>query len=61
MAGMVVLEKDFNLAREQVYTPDRIEIDNIPGMGAVVVRWIVKGNSQYSIEVNSPKGGVLNK
>ncbi len=59
LAGMIVEDKDFDLTKEQPYSPEKIEIDNIPGMGAVTVRWIVKGNSKYTIEVNSPKGGVV--
>jgi hypothetical protein len=32
-------------------------VENIPGMGAVKVRWIVSSASNYSITVDSAKGG----
>jgi hypothetical protein len=57
MAGMIVLDKDMKLTREQPYSPQQIEIDNIPGMGVITVRWIVSGNLDYSIMVDSEKGG----
>jgi hypothetical protein len=60
VSGMVVLDRDFNLTREQVYHPEKIEVRNIPGMGAVSVRWIIRGNDDYNIQVNSAKGGVVN-
>jgi hypothetical protein len=57
LAAMVVLDEDMNLTKEQLYQPDQIEIDNIPGMGVVKVRWIVTGNKDYTIIVDSAKGG----
>lgn len=59
VAGMVVLDKDFDLTSEQAFTPEKIELANIPGMSEVRVRWIVRGNKNYSIEINSAKGGVV--
>ncbi|MFT4033062.1 MAG: peptidase M14, partial [Siphonobacter sp.] len=44
---------------EQKLTPQTLEVPNIPGMGYVKVRWIVKGNlATWNIEVNSQKGGL---
>jgi len=57
LAGMVVINDDMNLTKEQSYNPDQIEISNIPGMSAVRVRWIVSGNNDYTIIVDSDKGG----
>jgi hypothetical protein len=57
LAGMVVINNDMNLTKEQSYDPDQIEISNIPGMSAVRVRWIVSGNNDYTIIVDSEKGG----
>ncbi|MCY7349377.1 MAG: M14 family metallopeptidase [Cytophagaceae bacterium] len=49
----------FESYREQKLTPQSIEVANIPGMGYVKVRWLVKGNpSTWNIEVNSQKGGL---
>ena len=56
---MIVLNKDMKITKEQSYNPDQIEVANIPGMGAVIVRWIVSGNADYSIKVDSEKGGKL--
>jgi hypothetical protein len=59
-AGMVMENLDFNVGREQKTSPAVIEVANVPGMGVVHVRWIVKGNpSNYTIEINSRKGGVV--
>jgi len=57
LAGMIVLNKDMKLTKEQSYQPDQIEIDNIPGMSAVTVRWIISNNKDYIITVDSQKGG----
>jgi hypothetical protein len=59
VAGMVVLNEDFNLTKEQKFTPQTIEVPTIPGMGAVKVRWIVSGKvDKVTVEVDSRKGGV---
>jgi len=57
IAGFVVENEDFNKLSEQKVNPEKLAIDNIPGMGAVKVRWIISGNSNYSINVDSAKGG----
>jgi len=59
LAGMIVQDKDMKITREQPYTPQRIEIDNIPGMGTVIIRWIITGNDDYSIKIDSEKGGKI--
>lgn len=56
-AGMVVLDADFNKSTEQKYSPERIEVENIPGLSTVKVRWIVRGSGKYTIKVDSAKGG----
>ena len=60
VSGMIVLDRDFNLTVEQVYHPEKIEVRNIPGMGSVTVRWIIRGKRDYRVQVNSAKGGVVN-
>lgn len=62
LAGMIVKNRDMNVTAEQQNKPERIEVDNIPGMSAVVVRWIVEsGASGYTIKVDSEKGGIVTK
>lgn len=61
LAGMVVENKDLNITREQKNDPATIAVENIPGLGSVVVRWIVQGNSRYTITVDSKKGGQIVK
>lgn len=57
LAGFVVENEDFKKYAEQKVNPEKISVDNIPGMGAVKVRWIVSGGGNYSITVDSAKGG----
>lgn len=59
VAGMVVENEDFNEVTEQVQHPSKISVANIPGMQTVKVRWIVYGNENYTITVDSAKGGVV--
>tara|TARA_R110000850_G_scaffold277058_1_gene421827 strand:+ start:45027 stop:46760 length:1734 start_codon:yes stop_codon:yes gene_type:complete len=59
VAGMVVENADFNIVKEQKHNPQRMEVENIPGMGTVKVRWIVSGGGNYSIKVDSAKGGLV--
>lgn len=61
IAGMVVEDRDMNKAREQQMNPQVIEVDNIPGLGSVTVRWIVSGGKNYTIKVDSKKGGVVSR
>jgi murein tripeptide amidase MpaA len=58
VAGFVVTDPLQNLAVEQKRDPTNIEVTNIPGMGAVTVRWIVRGSGRFAVTVRSPKGGV---
>lgn len=57
LAGFVVENEDFKKYTEQKVNPEKIAVANIPGMGAVKVRWIVSGGGNYSITVDSAKGG----
>ena len=57
ISGMVVLDKDYNISREQKRDPARIEITNIGGYQHVDVKWIVKGGSSFTVRVESVKGG----
>lgn len=51
-------ETDFD---EQKHNPEKITIDRIDGNSTVVVSWIVSGSGPYAIEVNSVKGGKVEK
>jgi hypothetical protein len=57
IAGMIVEDDDFNKVKEQVYSPETIKVRNIPGMKTVKVRWIISGDRNYKINVDSAKGG----
>lgn len=59
VAGMIVENEDFGVTSEQKVNPEKLEIANIPGMGSVTVRWIVSGRGNYSLTVDSAKGGLI--
>lgn len=62
VAGMRVLDKDFNVTKEQKYKPAQIEIPTIDGMSEVRVKWIVKGDLKNAkVIVDSEKGGKVEK
>ena len=58
VTGFVVNDEDFNKVVEQKQNPERIVLENIPGMDVVKVRWIVSGGGNYQIKVDSAKGGI---
>lgn len=60
-AGMIVKNRDRNQTVEQKHSPQQLEVDNIPGMDSVVVRWIINEDDEYTVTVNSAKGGVTSK
>jgi hypothetical protein len=61
IAGMVVQNRDLNITTEQKATPETIEVDNIPGMGTVTVRWLVQGTGKITINADSRKGGLATR
>jgi len=62
IAGMRIINNDFNVTEDQKFKPERIEIPAIDGMSEVKVKWIVKGNpNKAKITVDSEKGGVIEK
>jgi len=61
IAGMIVEDRDLNMAIEQKVNPSVLEVKNIPGMGSVTVRWIISSGKNYSVKVDSKKGGVVSK
>jgi hypothetical protein len=60
-AGMIVDDVDFGNTTEQTHSPETLRVDNVPGMGHVTVRWIVRGNGSFTISVDSDKGGKLSE
>ncbi len=61
ITGMVVENADFNRNTEQVQNPSKMEVANIPGNDVIHVRWIVSGSGNYTITVDSAKGGIVSK
>lgn len=61
VSGMIVQNPDFNITREQKNDPSNLKVANIPGNGYVTVRWLVKGGSNFTVRVDSKKGGVASK
>lgn len=61
LAGMVVENADLNLATEQKTAPETVQVRNIPGLGSVTVRWIIQGGGNYTVTVDSRKGGVARR
>jgi hypothetical protein len=61
IAGMIVTNEDFGVTKEQKVNPEKIVMTNIPGNSIVKVRWIIKGNSNYKVSVDSAKGGIASK
>ena len=58
IAGFIVTDRLANIATEQKRNAKRIEVANVPGMGTVMVRWIVRGGGPFTVTVDSEKGGV---
>lgn len=56
-AGMIVEDKDFGITAEQTNNPGILRVENILRMNHVTVHWIVLGNSDFTISVDSNKSG----
>ncbi|MBN1482519.1 peptidase M14 [candidate division KSB1 bacterium] len=59
VAGFVVTNPLLNLTVEQKYKPERININCVPPMASVYVRWLITGTPRGSIVYDSAKGGLL--
>ena len=57
VSGAIVQNRFFGPAQEQKRHPERIEVENIPGMGAVYIRWIAEGKGPFTVTIDSEKGG----
>lgn len=60
-AGMTVEDADFGITTEQTHNPETLKVENITSMDEVIVRWIVRGNGDFTIRVDSNKGGTLSE
>ena len=57
IAGMLVEDPDLNITIEQKKNPGRIEVANITGYERINLKWIVKDGNQFTVRVESVKGG----
>jgi murein tripeptide amidase MpaA len=57
VSGMILEDRFLGIGREQRLHPEKLELETIPGMGAVMVRWIVDGKGPFTVLVDSEKGG----
>ena len=61
VVGLTAGNRFFNDAREQERDPANLKVERIGGMGAVYVRWIVRGAGPFTVSVRSVKGGIASK
>ncbi|MBN1465091.1 peptidase M14 [candidate division KSB1 bacterium] len=61
IAGFIVQDPLMNHTIEQKRRPERINLDAIPAMMTVQVRWIVAGKARGTIVFDSRKGGVVTR
>jgi hypothetical protein len=61
VAGLGSSDPLFGEAREQKHDPAEVRVDNVPGMGAVYVRWLVRGSGPFAVTVRSIKGGAARR
>ena len=57
LTGTILENRFTGQASEQKRNPQRLEVNTIPGMGVVYVRWILDGKGPFTITVDSAKGG----
>ena len=57
LGKMIVQDSDLNNTKVQNGDPSVIHLENIPGMTVVRVRWITEKGSDFSVTVESTKGG----
>lgn len=61
LVGTVVENRDFGFTVEQKQDPANVKVANVPGNAIVTVRWLVKGGSNYTVTVDSKKGGRVSR
>ncbi len=57
LMGGVLKNQYTGEVEEQKLNPEKIKIENIQGMGAVYVRWIIEGSGPFTVTISSAKGG----
>ncbi len=57
VSGVVLENRMLGIGTEQKRNPERLDVETIPGMGTVSVRWIVEGKGPFTVSVDSKKGG----
>ncbi|MBF8296502.1 MAG: peptidase, partial [Bacteroidetes bacterium] len=57
ISGGILQNRFLGIAQEQKHHPERLEIESIPGVGAVYVRWLVEGKGPFTVTMDSEKGG----
>ncbi len=61
ITGFIVTDPLMDETIEQKYKPERINIDSVPPMNTVHVRWIVAGTPRGDVIYNSVKGGTTSR
>jgi hypothetical protein len=61
LGKMVVSDRDLNITRAENGNPSVIHLENIPGMSVVHVRWITEKSRNFTVTVNSAKGGKISR
>lgn len=61
VSGAILENRFTGDAREQKENPDQLNVETIPGMGVVAVRWIVEGRGTFTVKVDAVKGGAHTK
>ncbi|MFI3322818.1 MAG: M14 family metallopeptidase [Rikenellaceae bacterium] len=61
VSAMVVTDNVLGTSKEQIRHKERLIVDNIAGNSYVTVKWLIKGNSNYTVIVDSIRGGVVTK
>jgi hypothetical protein len=59
IGGFIVNDPYLNLADEQKYHPEHLQIESFEGMSEIHVRWIVSGDAPFQVTIDSKKGGIV--
>ena len=61
LSGGRVIDKFFKRVQPVKRRPERVELDTIDGMDSAIVQFVVKGKGNFTVTVDSAKGGLLRK
>jgi hypothetical protein len=56
-----VTDKFFKRVQPVKRRPERVELSSIGGMASAIVQFVIEGQGNFTITVDSAKGGVLTK